>query len=113
MCGFKGKRHTAHQLSLKQQAINLGYSHSSAGPRPEDATDGGQEIFEEFLLIDLSSIAACPKLLLLAEKTRKVASTWDQKLSQLIREEAKVTNASPTKGLKTMARAVGAPPANR
>ena len=103
----EGIWHTS--LAYKKQALDMGYSHSSVGPSPEDSDDGGQGIFEEFLLIELTSLAACPKLLLLADRTRKVASSWDQKHSQLSREEAKAINASPTKGLKTMSKAVGAP----
>ena len=71
-----------------------------------DADDGGQDVFEDYLLLDLAAAAACPKLLLLADRTRKVASSWDQKHRQLITEEARATNASPTKGIKAMSRAV-------
>ena len=49
---------------------------------------------------------------MLADKTRNIASGWDQQHRQLIFDDIKATSASPTKGVKNMARAVGAPPAN-
>ncbi len=48
----------------------------------------------------------------LAEKTRSIASSWDQQHKQLLFNHTKDINASPTKGIKSMARAVGSPPAN-
>ena len=41
-------------LAFKKHALDMGYSRTSWGPRREDAADVGQEIFEDFLLIDLT-----------------------------------------------------------
>ena len=99
-------------IAYRKHAIDLGYSHASGGQRKKDANDGGQEILEDFLLLDLTTIMSCPRLLLLAEKTRTIATGWGQQHKQLIFSDIKATNASPTKGIKNMAKAVGAPPAN-
>ena len=63
------------------------------------AVDGGQEIFEDFLLIGLTDIMSCPKLLRLADKTRKVDSNWDQHHRHLMFDDTKATNASPKQGI--------------
>ena len=83
---------------------------ASCGTRKPDAEDGGQDIFDDFLTIILDTVMACPKLLLLADKTRKIASSWDQHHRQLTFEDTKATNACPKKGIKNMARSAGGPP---
>ena len=97
-------------MAYRKQAVNLGYSFVPYIGQREDATDGGQDIFEEFNLIDLTTIMACPKLLLLGDKTRAIAATWDQTLKQLIHAEIKATNASPKKGMKTCPGLLGTHP---
>ena len=54
-------------ISYRKHAIDLGYSHVAGGQREKDATDGGQEILENFLLLDLTTTMSCPRLLMLAE----------------------------------------------
>ena len=93
-------------IAYRKHAIDLGYSHVAGGQREKDATDGGQDILKNFLFLDLTSMMSCPRLLMLAEKTRSIASSWGQQHRQLIFNDIKATNASPTKGVKNMAKAV-------
>ena len=54
--------------AYNKQAVALGYSHVSTERQAEDAKDGGQSLFDEYILIDLTSVVSCVKLLRLVEK---------------------------------------------
>ena len=85
-------------LAFKSQAIDLGYSFVAHHQQNEDAKDGGQQLFEEFLEVDTTGINSCPKLFNLAENFKGIAVSWDQIHVTLAKEELKASHACPKKG---------------
>ena len=99
-------------LAYKTQAITLGYSFLAHVDQEKDAGDGGQQIFEDFLNTDISTITSCAKLLKLAGKLKEIAAGWDQTHSKLAKAEIKAAHACPKKGIDKMSRAIGSPPSS-
>ena len=106
----RNARHT--DLAFKTQAVNLGYAFISHDGLNEDAKDGGQQCFEDYLALDITSVKACTKLLKLAARFREIAANWDHTHVKVAKAETKALNACPKKGIKNMSKAIGALPSN-
>lgn len=99
-------------LAFKTHAIALCYSHLAHDDQDSDAGDGGQQIFEEFLNIDISCIQSCPKFLKLAGKLKEVAADWGQTHVKLAKAEITASHVWPKECIKHMSRVIGAAPSN-
>ena len=104
-------RHT--DLAFKTSSVKLGYALGGHGAYVEkDADDGGQELLNEYLGINIYDASSCPKLLQLATKFKDIAVSCDANHISLAKAETKAANACPKKGIKKMSKAIGSLPSN-